>query len=95
MLYITEHAVEPLNFYNIGTADSVSSVRYIAETVVRCQAPDAKIRYTGGSKGWVGDVPKFNYSIDKLVALGWRPRLTSNQAVDRAVSEVVAEVTAV
>ena len=95
MLYITEHAAESLNFYNIGTADSVSSVRYIAEAVVRCQAPDAKIRYTGGSKGWVGDVPKFNYSIDKLVALGWRPRLTSNQAVDRAVREVVAEVTGV
>jgi UDP-glucose 4-epimerase len=93
MLYITDHAAEPLNFFNIGTADSISTVRYIAEAVVRRQSPQAKIRYTGGSKGWVGDVPKFKYSIDKLKKLGWSPRLTSNQAVDRAVDEIVGEVT--
>jgi UDP-glucose 4-epimerase len=92
MLYITDHASEPLNCFNIGTADSVTTVRYIAEAVIRRQSPRAKIRYTGGSKGWVGDVPKFNYSIEKLQKLGWSPRLTSNQAVDRAVEEIVAEV---
>jgi UDP-glucose 4-epimerase len=94
MLFITERAAEPLNFFNIGTAGSATTVRYIAEAVIRRQAPGARIRYTGGSKGWVGDVPKFNYSIDKLQRLGWSPRLTSDQAVDRAVEEVVAEVCA-
>ena len=93
MLFISAHAGEPLNFYNIGPAGSGTSVRYIAEAVVRRQAPEARIRYTGGSKGWVGDVPKFNYSIEKLSRLGWRPRLSSNDAVDRAVAEVVSEVT--
>jgi UDP-glucose 4-epimerase len=92
MLFITDHAKEPLNFLNIGTADSVTTVRYIAEAVVKQQSPGAKIRYGGGHKGWVGDVPKFNYSIDKLKNLGWAPRLTSNQAVDKAVIETVAEV---
>ena len=91
MLFITDHAREPLNYFNIGTADSVTTVRYIAEAVVRSMAPGAGIRYTGGSKGWPGDVPKFNYSIEKLKGLGWSPRLTSNQAVDRAVGEIVAE----
>ena len=91
MLFITDHAKEPLNYFNIGTADSVTTVRYIAEAVVKRQSPGARIRYTGGNKGWVGDVPKFNYSIAKLRKLGWSPRLTSNQAVDQAVEEVVAE----
>jgi UDP-glucose 4-epimerase len=92
MLYVTDHAKEPLNCFNIGTADSATTVRYIAEAVVKRQSPGARIRYTGGSKGWVGDVPKFNYSIEKLKTLGWSPRLTSNQAVDRAVEETVTEV---
>jgi UDP-glucose 4-epimerase len=91
MLFITEHAKEKLNYFNIGTADSVTTVRYIAEAVVKRMAPEARIRYTGGAKGWVGDVPRFDYSIEKLKALGWEPQLTSNQAVDRAVEEVVAE----
>jgi hypothetical protein len=33
----------------------------------------------------------FNYSIEKLRRLGWVPRLTSNEAVDRAVREIVKE----
>jgi len=92
MLFITERAGDKLNYYNIGTSDSVTTVRYLAETTVRHAQPAAKIRYTGGNRGWVGDVPKVNYSVDKLKKLGWSPRLTSNQAVDRAVAEIVAEI---
>ena len=93
MLFIVERAKEKLNYFNIGTADTATTVRYIAESVIKEQSPAAKIRYTGGNKGWVGDVPKFNYSIEKLKKLGWSPRLSSNAAVDRAVKEIVAEAT--
>ena len=92
MLYIHDHGTDKLNYLNIGPAGSATTVRYIAEAVIREMCPAARIRYTGGSKGWVGDVAKFNYSVDKLNALGWLPKLTSNQAVDRAVREIVAEV---
>jgi len=92
MRFITTHAPAKLNCYNIGTSDSVTTVRYLAETTVRHAAPTATIRYTGGNRGWVGDVPKVNYSVDKLKQLGWSPRLTSNQAVDRAVAEIVKEI---
>jgi UDP-glucose 4-epimerase len=91
MLFITDKAKDKLNFFNIGTSDSVTTVRYLAETTVRCAQPSAKIRYTGGKRGWIGDVPKVDYSVKKLKKLGWSPRLTSNQAVDRAVAEIVAE----
>ena len=93
MLFITGRTEERLNFFNIGTADNVTSVRKLAEAVVKRQSPGAKIRYGTGNKGWVGDVPKFNYSIEKLKKLGWKPRLTSDQAVDRSVDEIVREVT--
>lgn len=92
MLFIVDRAQDRLNCFNIGTAGSVTTVRYLAEAVVRRLAPGARIRYTGGSKGWVGDVPHFNYSIDKLRQLGWSPRLSSDEAVDRAVEELVAEL---
>jgi UDP-glucose 4-epimerase len=91
MLFIVGRAKEKLNFFNIGTSDTITTVRFLAETTIRIAAPNAKIRYTGGNRGWVGDVPKVNYSVEKLKKLGWTPRLTSNQAVDRAVAEIVAE----
>ena len=92
MLFITDTAAEPLNCFNIGNADSITTVRYIAEAVLKRQSPGAKIRYTGGNRGWVGDVPKFSYSIEKLRTLGWSPRMTSNEAIDQAVEEIVSEV---
>ncbi len=91
MLFITAKASDKMNFYNIGTSDSVTTVRYLAETTIRHAAPSATIRFTGGNRGWVGDVPQVDYSVEKLRQLGWAPRLTSDQAVDRAIAEIVAE----
>ena len=91
MLFITKQAAAPMNCFNIGPAETATTVRYIADAVVKRQSPTAKLRFTGGNRGWVGDVPKFNYSIAKLKQLGWSPRLASNQAVDRAVEEIVRE----
>ena len=94
MLLITDQGTERLNYFNIGTADTATTVRYLAEAVVREMSPQATIRYGSGNKGWVGDVPQFKYSIEKLRGLGWSPRLTSDEAVDLAVRELVAEASA-
>ena len=87
MLFLFERSGERLNYYNIAPEIGTTTVRFIAEAVVRAAAPGAKIRYTGGSRGWVGDVPKFRYSTGKLKSLGWSPRLSSNQAVELAIRE--------
>jgi UDP-glucose 4-epimerase len=91
MLWICEHANDPFNWFNIGPPDEGATVKEIAEAVQRQAAPSKPIRFTGGNKGWVGDVPKFRYSIEKLKRLGWSPQLTSRQAVERAVKEIHAE----
>ena len=92
MFFIVQHARERLNYYNVAGEDRGATVRYIAETVVEIAAPGTPIRYTGGKKGWVGDVPQFRYSTAKLAALGWQPRLSSPEAVRRAVAEVHAQL---
>ena len=40
--------------------------------------------YTGGRRGWTGDVPKMRLSIEKLSALGWEPTYSSDEAIRRA-----------
>jgi len=87
MLFLFDRVKDKLNYFNIAPDGSATTVRQIAETVVKVVSPRAKIRYTGGSKGWVGDVPRFRYSIEKLKAAGWTPKMTSNQAVELAVRE--------
>jgi UDP-glucose 4-epimerase len=87
MRFLFERSRERLNYYNIALETGATTVRFIAEAVVRAAAPGANIRYTGGSRGWVGDVPKFRYSTGKLKALGWLPKLSSDEAVELAIRE--------
>lgn len=90
MLFLFQRAQARLNVFNIAPDGSATTVHHIAEAVVRAAAPGARIRYTGGAKGWVGDVARFRYSIDKLKATGWVPRLTSDAAIERAIAENLA-----
>jgi UDP-glucose 4-epimerase len=91
MLLISEKAPDAFNWFNIGPPDEGATVLQIAEAVLRRAAPHIPIRFTGGNRGWVGDVPRFRYSIRKIEALGWSPQLTSAQAVERAVGEIHQE----
>jgi len=87
MIYLYQRSSNHLNYFNIAPATGGTTVSYIAEAVVRAAAPAATIRYTGGVRGWVGDVPRFSYSIEKLRGLGWSPTLSSDQAVELAIRE--------
>lgn len=91
MCFITEHAQQKINVYNIGPSDSGCSVRQIAEAVVKRVSPDASIAYGKEGRGWVGDVPRFSYSVDKLARLGWKTSHTSVDAVCRAVDEIATQ----
>jgi UDP-glucose 4-epimerase len=91
MLYVRDRAQDKLNYFNIGADDEGVTVRFIAETVVARLSPQARISFGRGNKGWVGDVPKFKYSIAKLSGLGWRPKLGSAQAILKAVDQVAGQ----
>lgn len=91
MLFIRDRANNKLNYYNIGSDDHGVSVRFIAEKVVQLFSPSAKIIFGLGNKGWVGDVSKFTYNIEKVKALGWRPKLNSSDAILKAINEIIKQ----
>jgi UDP-glucose 4-epimerase len=91
MFYAIKRSEDKLNYFNVGNSDTGATVRFIATSVVSAVAPSAEIRYKGGTKGWVGDVPSFRYSIEKLAKLGWVPRISSEEAVLRSVREQLEE----
>ncbi len=90
LLVARDRASETVNVFNLGSYDQ-TSVREIAEKVVAVHGGRARIEYTGGSRGWVGDVPQQLLSVEKIGRLGWKPRLSSSAAVDRTVDEVARE----
>jgi len=79
---------EKLNFFNIGV-ESRTKVKEIAKMVIEEMNLEAKIKYTGGDRGWIGDVPEFRYCLDKIHKLGWQAQNTSNEAVKKAIKYIL------
>jgi len=91
MRHIVANAAERRNVFNIGPEGPGSRVSFMAETMIARMAPGTPIAYTGGDRGWVGDVPRFSYATERLAKLGWRPKLSSDEAVRRAADELALE----
>jgi len=89
--HVVEHADRDLNVFNLGTR-TTTSVDRIAAIVADVLGVDPDHEYTGGDRGWVGDVPKMRLSIEKLSALGYEPSLSSDRAVRKAAEQLAAEI---
>ena len=76
--------------YNISVESEGTTVTHIAEIVVDVLGlENVKFSYTGGDRGWKGDVPRFSYNISKVLATGWKPNYTSDEAVRQTVIDAV------
>lgn len=88
MFFGVEKTDDDVNIFNIGSEDQVK-VKRIAEIVCEEMNLSPKFRFTGGKRGWIGDVPVMLLSIDKLKKLGWRPKFSSEEAVRRAAKDLL------
>lgn len=88
---LTEEFKPGEEIYNISVQSAGTTVTHIAEIVVDVMGlSDVEFKYTGGDRGWKGDVPRFSYDISKVLATGWRPRHTSDEAVRQTVLDAIA-----
>lgn len=86
MLFVMKHAGEAHNIHNLAAGDNISVAR-IAERVVEAWTGGrTTLRYTGGRRGWAGDVPTMQLSPARLNALGWQASRTSEEAVRYAIA---------
>lgn len=78
------------DIYNISVESQGTTVTNIAKIVVEVLGlSDVKFKYTGGDRGWKGDVPRFTYDISKVLATGWKPKHTSDEAVKQTVKDAL------
>ena len=91
---VAAQSLKPYEVFNVATDDYVT-VREIAEMAVRVSAlQPEKVSYdfTGGDRGWKGDVPVVRFDCSKIKALGWRRRRSSAEALTAAMEAMRKEV---
>jgi len=72
MLFGFEHANEQINLFNLGS-EGTTEVNKIAEMVVKeMNLKNVTFKYTGGERGWKGDIPRFQFDVSKINKLGWK-----------------------
>lgn len=92
MLFGFENSSDRVNYFNLG-CESTTNVSSIARMVVEGMGlKNVVFNYTGGERGWPGDVPQVRFNVDKVRKLGWSPKVDSDQAVRRAVKFMVREI---
>ena len=92
IIHVIENTNERMNLYNLGSSDTCS-VRNIAAIVVRETGCDnASIEYTGGDRGWAGDIPKAMLAINRLKELGFKVNYDSEEAVAHTTRVLIEEI---
>jgi len=80
-----QKAVGKVNIFNLGM-DEQTLVDRVADLVIEeMNLSNVKRKYTGGSRGWIGDNPVVVLSLEKIKRLGWRPTMSSEEAIRRTV----------
>ena len=87
VLLADERWPEVYGAFNVATGDYIT-VREIADIAVRVLGlePDAvRYEFTGGDRGWKGDVPIVRLDTARIQSLGWSCRLSSAGAIEAAL----------
>jgi len=91
MLLGLEKSTEPVEIYNVGSEDQVD-VKTIAQIIIEEMGlKNVKLTFTGGvdgGRGWKGDVKNMLLDIDKIKALGWKPKHNTQQATTETIKEL-------
>jgi len=76
------------SYYNVSTLDYIS-VKEIADiTSEVLNLKNVKYDFTGGNRGWKGDVPVVRINSDKIRKTGWTNELTSAEAIRKSVESI-------
>ncbi len=80
--------------FNVATDDYIT-VKEIADLAVEISglaAGTIKYDFTGGDRGWKGDVPVVRFDCSKIKAVGWKARRSSAEAVTDAMKAMLEEI---
>ncbi len=89
--FFATHDSEPYSYYHIATGDYLT-VKEIAELVVReMKLSNVRYDFTGGDRGWKGDVPVVRFDLAKAHGRGWRAKHNSAEAMTLAIRAMIEE----
>lgn len=91
ILFAIDKSSDMVNIFNIGSNDTITANEIADIVVEEMGLQDVTFKYTGGKRGWKGDVPKMMLSIDKMHSLGWKPCYNSADSIREAARSLLRD----
>lgn len=85
MIFLIKHSSESV--FNLGPIFGSTSVREIVEIFQKVNCNSWEVQYGDEPSGWIGDVPQFEFSIEKMLSYGVKPTLDSLASVKLAMDQ--------
>lgn len=89
-------APRPFAVFNVATGDyiTVTEIADLAVNALGLEPESTKFIYTGGDRGWRGDVPVVRLNTDRIRALGWTNARTTKQALAHSLAAMLDDARA-
>jgi UDP-glucose 4-epimerase len=93
VLLAAQAAAGPYAVFNVATGDyvTVTEIAGLAMEVVGLPAGRTRLEYTGGDRGWKGDVPVVRINTDRIRSLGWKNERTGPEALRASMESMLAD----
>ncbi|MFC2002719.1 NAD-dependent epimerase/dehydratase family protein [Chloroflexota bacterium] len=89
ILFAFHSCDNPCEVFNLG-CESTIKVTAIARIVIEEMGlTDVNISYSGGKRGWPGDMPSVIYDMGKMKRMGWEAGYTSSEAIRMATRRLL------
>jgi UDP-glucose 4-epimerase len=72
------------NIFNLGV-DDYCTINDSVSWITAQLGVSPRLTYSGGDRGWIGDNPFIFLDTQRIRGLGWQPRLSIQEAVERTV----------
>ena len=90
VLTADQHCEERFQPFNVAPGDylSVNEIADIAKSIVLGADAEVEYVYSGGDRGWKGDVPVVRLNTSRIRKLGWQNRYSAKEAMAEAIEHM-------
>ena len=94
VLHAHLNSPKPFEVFNVGTGDyiTVKEIADLALEVLDLKSRHVRYEFSGGNRGWKGDVPIVRFKTDRIKQLGWRCTYPTREALRKSLLEMVTDV---
>jgi UDP-glucose 4-epimerase len=90
-----ERSTTPFAVYNVATDYiTVTEIGALAAECAGLNPKEVAFEYTGGSRGWKGDIPIVRINADRIRQLGWKCRRGSREALRDSMMAMLPDLKA-